>query len=330
LQERLFCIHELSRGSLDLPFVLSVIAHGIVGVEILSHFGTPEQKRKYLEPSAQGTRIIAVGNTEEAAGTDIRSIRSKIIADRDHGQSLHLHKSCITNAAVSSLVIASAWNLTRPEQPRIETVLVESSLLKIECMKKDLIGFRTGDTGNLFTPDTSLSCGDEDRIGPAGSGFEVMRFCFNLERLAVGAMISGVLAGMLEDMVSYSMKRESQGKPLSDHQYVQSKINTVYEYSEILKSILERILLRTGGNAAGLQEHSELLSLLKIKANEFMIQAAEFYYELHGHRSFGLAHTGQKLVRDSLAFKTLGGSNELQKIVLFNSLCERLRLKIPA
>ncbi len=50
----------------------------------LMHFGTPEQKAKYLPPMASGEHIWAQGWSEPGAGSDMAAIRSTAQLDGDH------------------------------------------------------------------------------------------------------------------------------------------------------------------------------------------------------------------------------------------------------
>src|SRR6187397_960977 len=77
---------SLGLASEELEYVdtsLRVILSVHVGLNCLSllAWGTEDQKRRYLAPQAQGTKIATFGLTEPAAGSDARGIQTVAIRD---------------------------------------------------------------------------------------------------------------------------------------------------------------------------------------------------------------------------------------------------------
>src|SRR6476661_3532385 len=72
---------ELEYVDTSLRVIMSVHV-GLNSLSILS-WGTEDQKRRYLVPQAQGTKISTFGLTEPAAGSDARGIQSVAIKKGD-------------------------------------------------------------------------------------------------------------------------------------------------------------------------------------------------------------------------------------------------------
>lgn len=87
-------VHELAKGSAS--FALAVeISH--VAAEMITNWGTEEQKKAYLPRVANGD-LFAFGLTEASAGSDAAGIRSVAVKNEDGTWTLNGGKSWITNS----------------------------------------------------------------------------------------------------------------------------------------------------------------------------------------------------------------------------------------
>ena len=78
------------------------------GLTLLA-WGTPDQKKRYLVPQAQGKKIATYGLTEPAAGSDARGIQSVAIKKGDR-YVLTGEKMWISLADVADNFIVFAWS----------------------------------------------------------------------------------------------------------------------------------------------------------------------------------------------------------------------------
>ncbi|MCU0488339.1 MAG: acyl-CoA dehydrogenase family protein, partial [Anaerolineales bacterium] len=70
----------------------------------LLHFGTPEQKEKYLTPVATGEAIGAYSLTEPMSGSDAGTMRCRAVLEGDH-YVLNGRKSWVTSGPVADYLI---------------------------------------------------------------------------------------------------------------------------------------------------------------------------------------------------------------------------------
>jgi alkylation response protein AidB-like acyl-CoA dehydrogenase len=317
----------LAKGSLDLPFCLSVMVHSGMGIKLLVEQGNDSQKKQYLNAALAGTCLIGIANTEETGGTDIKSIRSKLeVASPDEAYGhLSVHKNCASNVSDSDLIMASVWKLVGDAKPLMEIMLLDRSMITQTPLNDSLLGFRTGQTGSLASKDLSVAIRDI-QLGPDLTGYSMLKFMFNLDRLWVGAMVAGVLEGVFELAVSHIKERSSFGKPLAEYQYIQQKLVDIYTAHITLWGIIHKIVHSGdahGPSSSDLGAFSDELSVLKISAIDDGLKACLSFFELFGCQSYMSKSLPAKLLQDILAFKFLGGSKEQQKILLFDSLCAK-------
>ncbi len=325
LEDQIQAFIGLARGGLDIPLCLSAIAHGAVAVELLRKFGNEAQKARFLRDMVEGNTIAAVCNAEEKAGTDVKGIESKLVLDTEAPESemyqLDLNKRGATNLSYADVVFASVWRKRDLGEPSLEVVVLDGKTLVQESHVDKLVGFKTGITGSARTAETIPIRKEDCQLGPDLNGYKVLKHCFNIERLFIPAILTGVLEGLLQQAVTFVEERKTFGKAISEYQYVQEKVIAIFAKKERMLALIQRIVgSRDGLSKSELAPHSKTLALLKMSAVEDSVAAATQFYELFGYQAYKLDHLAQKTIRDVLALKMLGGTKEQQKIILFQEL----------
>lgn len=325
-----------AHGSLDVAFGLTAAAQWI-GARVLAEFGSAAQRSRYLERLLSGEWIVAVCNSEHQAGTQLKTMRSRVISDDSSdancGHLAELHKSSASNLSDADVALISAWKQGRESQcePAIEVFVLEVKPPLIqESHVRKLAGFRTGLTGALHL-DEALPIRFEDaQVGADESGVRILRLCFHLERLLIGALLAGCLDGLLDECSESVREREKHNPQFSKNQYVQEKLTLLFSLARRTEGLLALITqeLERGKKeslplSVVMEGISDLLGVLKLTAVEDSLSAAEIAYELQGYSGYQRQSFVQKVHRDLLAFKMLGGSKEQLKIALFRDLQER-------
>lgn len=106
-------------ASRSIPASITIMVPNSLGpAELLNHYGTEEQRQRYLPRLADGTEIPCFGLTEPMAGSDAGSITSVgvLFKDKDGRIKIRLNwrKRWITLASISTL-IGLAFQLRDPE-----------------------------------------------------------------------------------------------------------------------------------------------------------------------------------------------------------------------
>ena len=117
---------ECARTSLG-PFVLNCQAPDEGNMHTLLHFGTPEQKEKYLRPLCDGLQRSCFAMTEpEVAGSDPTLIQTRAVKDGDHWV-VNGHKWFISGArgAHFAILIAKTDPDADPPQARNTAFIVD-------------------------------------------------------------------------------------------------------------------------------------------------------------------------------------------------------------
>jgi acyl-CoA dehydrogenase len=193
-------------------------AHISISMPHILHFGTDEQKEKYLVPGIKGEKIGALGITEPDAGSDVAGIKTRAVRDGDDWI-INGSKTYITNGARCDFVVLAAK--TDPEKGHggISMFVVDTDTPGFEVTKKlDKLGWRASSTGELAFSDMRVP-GDA-LLGQENRGFYQIMGGFAWERIvmALGAVAGSQL--IMENTLEYAKERRAFGRPIASFQVI--------------------------------------------------------------------------------------------------------------
>src|SRR6266478_9926388 len=173
---------ELSLAGLDS--FGAPLHSGIVAPYIL-HYGTDEQKKRWLPKLVTGELVGAVAMSEPGTGSDLQGVRTT--AKRSgNGYVLNGAKTFITNGQHANLVIVVAKTDPKERAKGVSLMVVETAdaegFRRGRKLKK--LGLDSADTSELFFEDVSLPT--ENLLGPEeGQGFAQLMKELPQERMIV-------------------------------------------------------------------------------------------------------------------------------------------------
>jgi isovaleryl-CoA dehydrogenase len=317
LQDWAAAIQGLAAGSGDLGFCVSAVAHSIL-VHLVATAGNAHQQSAFLPKLISGEWVGAVANAEPGAGTDVMALQSQARPEGD-GYSLTAHKRSITNVGAADLVLVSVRVEGVDPKAAVNLILVETDGAGIRITPyTDLMGLRTSPTGDLTLEGTTVTTAC--RLGELGDGVRFFRQVFALERLLIGYLYLASLQRSLLRAVQHAETREQFGSPIGRNQYVQDKIVRMRIAGQMLATHLAATL---AGYLQG-EAVADSLSIIKAYGLEAAIQAAQDLMRLLGGRGLRKQEMAEKDLRDLLSLAILGGTVELQKIVIYNETVRQL------
>src|SRR5210317_932928 len=188
----------------------------------LEHFGTEEQKQKYLVDLASGNKIGAFCLSEPEAGSDATSQKTTAIDMGDH-YLLNGTKNWITNGSSASVYLVIAQTDVSKGHKGINALIVEKGLDGFAVgPKENKLGIRGSDTHSLMFTDVKVP--KENRIGEDGFGFKFAMKTLAGGRIGIAAQALGIASGVYELALKYSKERKAFGKEISQHQSVAFKL----------------------------------------------------------------------------------------------------------
>jgi glutaryl-CoA dehydrogenase (non-decarboxylating) len=189
----------------------------------VARFGTDEQKEKYISGWIEGTQIGFFAMTEPNTGSDVASMETVAKDMGDHWE-LHGNKIWISNAHIGDAGLLYAYTDREKKHKGISAFIIEPKNLE-NCTATAIetkLGLHCSPTGEFAFNGAMIP--KDAILGEPGDGFKICMWQLNNTRLGCAAGALGVAGGALELAIEYANERTQFGKPISQHQMIQSQI----------------------------------------------------------------------------------------------------------
>jgi alkylation response protein AidB-like acyl-CoA dehydrogenase len=307
-------IEELARACAVTSVIFEV--HCSLHSEAIYHFGSQEQKDKYLPRLTAGEILGAYALTEPGAGSDAAALRTTAARDGDE-YVLNGEKTFITNGGQAGLYVVFARTNPDPSVGHrgISAFLVEADLPGFTIGKPmEKMGLHASHTCQIFFDNCRIPAGA--LLGKEGEGFKIAMAILDRGRIGIGAQAVGITQAALDDSVKYSKERETFGKPISEHQAIAWKIADMATDLEAARLLLYRaaFLMQQGARA------TKEISMAKLFASEMAMKHTVEAVQIHGGYGYMSEYRVERLMREAKITQLYEGTSEIQRLVISRSL----------
>jgi glutaryl-CoA dehydrogenase (non-decarboxylating) len=304
--EALSC-EEIERGEAAFRTLISV--H--VGLNSLSllHYGTEEQKQRWLTPQAKGEKLACFGLTEPEAGSDVAAMRTTARREGDT-YVLNGQKNWISYATVADHALVFAKTDPSAKHKGISAFVLEKGMKGFTSRDTEhKLGIWAGSTGELFFESVEVPAAN--LLGEEGQGFEIAMYSLDQGRFTVAAGACGVIRACLERSVEYARERQTFGQPIGRYQFVQDLIAQMvldYETSKLL--VMQAAWLKNEG-----VRNTRETSLAKWHATESAFKAAHNAIQIHGSYGYSAEYGIERYFRNARAPIIYEGTTQIHKLM---------------
>ena len=282
----------------------------------IEHYGTEEQRIKYLPLLSSGEWIGSFCLSEPEAGSDATHQRTQATDMGDYFL-LNGTKNWITNGSTSKLHIVIAQTDPGKGTAGISAFLVESAWDGVKIgAKEDKLGIRSSDTTSITYTDVKVP--KENILGSDGEGFKIAMKILDGGRIGIAAQALGIAGGAYELALAYSKEREAFGKPINQHQGVSFKLAQMATDIEAAKLMVYR--------AAWLKDeglpYNTASAMAKLFASEVAMKTTIEAVQIHGGYGFVKEYHVERLMRDAKITQIYEGTSEIQQIVISRSVIQ--------
>lgn len=286
--------------------------NGIAG-QVLVGYGTDAQKKRWLEPMAEGRVVASFALTEPEAGSDPSGMRSTATR-ADGGWIINGQKRFITNAPIADLFVAFAR-----VDDQVAVFLVPADASGVTVGPKDRKMGQEGATTADVTFDGVRVDADALVSGEVQTGFRAAMTVLARGRVHISALAMGLAQRALDESVAYAAQVRQGGVLIGERQLVQAMLaeqqSLVLAGTAMVRETARRYLdgsdRRIGPSAT------------KLFCTEAAGRVADLAVQVHGGSGYMRETTVERLYRDVRLLRLYEGTSEIQKLIVGRELLKR-------
>lgn len=315
-QVKLALLNEiLGRGGLG-SIVFGCAAPDTGNMEILAHYGTPEQKTRWMEPLLRGEMLSCYSMTEPQGGADPTSLRTTAVLDGDEWV-VNGEKWFASNASESSFIIM--FVVTDPDaepHKRASMLIIPTDTPGVEFVRN--ISYRVradrdGSDAYLRLKDVRVPA--SSLLGERGQAFAIAQTRLGGGRVHHAMRTVGMVSRAFDMMCERAVSRTTKGELLSNKQLVQDMIAEAWIEMESFRLLV----LRTAWRIDRYQDYKKVrgdIAAVKVAMPRVLNSVASKALQVHG----SLGVTNEMPFIDMLVSSyTMGladGPTEVHKVTL--------------
>lgn len=308
----IMAVEELSKVCATTGVVLS--AHTSLCIDPIMHFGTEEQKKKYIPKLASGEWIGAFGLTEPNAGTDAAG-QQTFAVDCGDAWVLNGTKIFITNANYAHVFVVMAMTDKSVGTKGISAFIVEAGTPGFSIGKKEKkMGIRGSATAELIFENCRIP--KENLLGKLGGGFKIAMMTLDGGRIGIAAQALGIAQGAMDETVKYTQERKQFGKPISAFQNTQFQMADLETKVQASRMLVYRASVAKGNGLP----YSKEAAMAKLFAAETAMEVTTKAVQFHGGYGYTREYPVERMMRDAKITEIYEGTSEVQRMVIAASL----------
>lgn len=319
VMENILVAEELCRG--DSTVGASLMLADFAS-EIVLHFGSDEQKAKWLPKVAEGEVLSCGAFTEPDHGSDITRMDTTALKDGDEWV-INGNKIFITNGGPLAgfyCTLCQTDTEVQPSHRGMSVILVEADRPGLSTSSVGVkMGIRCMHTAEVVYKDVRVPV--ENTIGEENKGFyQVLEF-FDESRILIGAQGLGTAQGAFDRALNYVKQREQFGKKIAQLQATQHKI------ADMATKIEQARLLvyKAAWNFDQGRIDPKLTSMAKMVAGRTAVEVCDEAIQLMGGYGYMREYEVERFARDAKICELYEGTKEIQKNTIASYIIGKLK-----
>lgn len=286
-QLKLGLMNEILGRSQWAPSVFGSQAPDSGNAEILAHYGTEDQKAKYLQPLLDGEIVSCYSMTEPQAGSDPGQFKCR--ATKDGGEwVIEGEKWFSSNLRYADFAIVMA--VTDPDVSVYQGTsmfLVPTSLPGVDIIRNTGLGSeREGEGSHAYVHYNQVRVPAENLLGGEGQAFVIAQTRLGGGRVHHAMRTIGMCQRAFDMMCRRALSRVTQGEVLAKKQMVQEAVADSYIDLEQFRLLV----LQTAWKIDQVGGHKARTEIAAVKVLTPKVLHDIVYRALHIHGALGVSN----------------------------------------
>jgi len=319
VMENILVCEELCRGDSTVGLCVAIADFAS---ELILHFGSEEQKQKWLPKVAEGQVLSCGAFTEPDYGSDITAVATTAVKEGDEWV-VNGTKTFITNSGP----YAGFYNVLCRTNPEASPPHRGLSIILVEA---DRQGVSTSDVGAkmgiTLTHTAEVNLKDvrvplSNLVGEENRGFYHVLEFFDESRILVAAQALGTAQGAFDRALAYVKQREQFGRKIAGFQVNQHKLADMATKIELARLIT----YKAAWNFDQGRIDPKLTSMAKMYAARTAVEVADEAIQLLGGYGYMAEYDVERFYRDAKITEIYEGTKEIQKNTIASAVLGRIK-----
>ncbi len=294
-------------GSWRLPFNMQNIGPAVT----VNHFGTEEQKHRFIPDWISTKAVGFFAMTEPNTGSDVVSMGTTATDKGDHWE-LNGQKMWISNAHVGDWGLLYAVTDREAKHKGLTCFIInpkETDGVVTSAIETKL-GLHCAPTGEIIFDGAKIP--KDAVLGEVNQGFPICMWQLNNTRIGCAAGAIGIAGGAIEAAIKYANERKQFGQKIGSYQMVQAQIADMVAEHEAARLLVYRAAWLKD---QGLPNQHET-SIAKLFASEAAVHAASDTMKIFGSYGFSTEYPAERFLRDAHSLRAVEGTSNIQKLII--------------
>ncbi len=306
------------------PRIFNCNAPDTGNMEILAEFGTPEQKKRWLEPMLAGEMRSCFSMTEpETAGSDPTLLRTRAVRHGDH-YVINGHKWFTSGAYGASFAIAMV--VTDPDAPahrRASMIIVPTDTPGFNLIRAVSVMGHTGGGGHCEIRYEDCRVPATNLLGTEGGGFAIAQARLGPGRIHHCMRCVGAAERALELLCKRANTRFTHGSLLAEKGVIQNWV--AESRMEIDSARLMVLHAAWKMDTVGKKEARQEIAMIKVIAANMMMNVLDRAIQVFGAMGVSDDTPIARMWRDGRSMRLADGPDEVHKMTIARRELRRWR-----
>ncbi|GAA1971310.1 acyl-CoA dehydrogenase family protein [Amycolatopsis minnesotensis] len=276
----------------------------------LAHYGTDEQRDRWLPEMLEGNLLGAYALSETHAGSDAAALSTR--ARLDGGQYVvNGTKAWITHGGEADFYTT----MVRTGEERVSCLLVDGATPGLSAAAPERkMGLTGSTTAQMIFDDARV---DADRlIGEDGAGMRIALSSLASGRLGIAACAVGLAQAALDEAVAYAKTRSQFGKPIIEFQGLEFLLADMAAAVESSRATyLDAARRRDRG-----MPFQRQASIAKLVATDAAMKVTTDAVQVLGGAGYTRDFPVERYMREAKVPQIFEGTNQVQRMVIAREL----------
>lgn len=299
-------IEELARVS---GAMAAMVQASQLGAAKILHYGTEEQKRRWLPPIAAGQCLPTIAVTEDGSGGNVLDMQATARRDGEEWV-LNGRKLYVGNSHIAHLhgVVVRTGSIGTPRSKSLSAFLVEHDRPGLTLVPyQPPLGLHGFSFGDLIMRDVRVPAAN--MIGDEGQGLHVAYSSSILYgRPNLTAVALGIHQALLEETVAFANDRRRREAPLAALPTIEHRIGQINERLMTARALAYQAVHMLD---RGLACDDQLISA-KYRGVESLVASALAAMKIHAACGLRRDRPIERLLRDALHIDAPAGTGDIQ------------------